>query len=113
MAIIQNAQLYDPFDSDWRMETEVLRPPRNHIILAEQVCRFFGCQFAHMLRGFPSIDKTWSKRESLNAIGTVKESTPKNAFRDLYLCLHFTDNWNEEEGVEWGDIYLDEKHTSP
>ena len=66
-----------------------------------------------MIRAFPSIDKTWSTRESLDAIGTVKESIPNNAFRDLYLCLHFTDDWYEEEGVEWDDIYLDEKHTSP
>ena len=37
---------------------------------------------------------------------------PKDAFQDLYHCLHFTDDWDEEEGVEWDDIYLDEKHTS-
>ena len=87
-------------------------PPSNHIILAEHVCRFFGCQYAHMLRGSPSIDKTWSTGESLDAIGTVNESMPKDAFRDLYRCLYFTDNWDEEEGVEWDDIYLDENHTS-
>ena len=66
-----------------------------------------------MLHGFPSIDKTWSTQESLDAIGTVKESIPKDALRYLYRCLHYTDDWDEEEGVEWYDIYLDEKHTSP
>ena len=53
-----------------------------------------------MLRGFLSIDMTWSTRESLDAIGTVKESIPKDESRDLYRCLHFTDDWDEEEGVE-------------
>ena len=66
-----------------------------------------------MLRGFPSIDNTRSTRESLDAVGTVKEGMPKNEFRDLYRCLHFTDDWYEEEGVEWDDIYLDENYTSP
>ena len=66
-----------------------------------------------MLRGFPSIDKTWSTQESLNAVGTVKKSMSNNAFLDLYCCLHFTDDWGEEEGVEWDDIYLDVNHTSP
>ena len=88
-------------------------PPRNHIILAEHVCRFFGCQYTRMLHGFLSIDKTWPTRESLDVIGTVKESMPKDAFRDLYRCLHFTDDWDEEDGVEWNDIYLDENHTFP
>ena len=38
---------------------------------------------------------------------------PKDESRDLYRFLHFTDDWDEEEGVEWDDIYLDENHTSP
>ena len=57
-----------------------------------------------MLRDFPPIDKTWSTQESLDEIGTVKESMPKDAFRDLYRCLHFTDDWDEEESVEWDYI---------
>ena len=60
-----------------------------------------------MLHGFPSIDKTWYTLESLNSIGTVKEIITKDAFQDLYRCLHFTDYWDDEEGVEWDDIYLD------
>ena len=38
---------------------------------------------------------------------------PKDESRDLYRFLHFIDDWDEEEGVEWDDIYLDEKHTYP
>ena len=64
-------------------------PSQNKVILADHVARFFGCQAARMLRGFPSIDKTWSTRESLDAIGTVMESMPQDAFKDLYRCLHF------------------------
>ena len=99
------------------MGTEERKPryydtPSNHIILAEHVCRFFGCQSARILCGFLSIDKTWSARKSLDAIGTVKESMPKVSFRDLYRCIHFTDDWGEEEGDESNNIYLDENHTS-
>ena len=47
-----------------------------------------------MLRDFPPIDKTRSTQESLDEIGPVKESIPKDAFRDLYRCLHFTDDWD-------------------
>ena len=99
------------------METEELKlryqdTPIDQIILAENVCIFFSCKYARMLGGFPSIDKTWYTLESLNSIGTVKEIITKDAFQYLYRCLHFTEDWDDEEGVEWDDIYLDENHTS-
>ena len=63
-----------------------------------------------MLRGFPSIDGTWSTRESLTAIGAVKESMPKDAFQDIYRCMHFSDDWDEEDDdVDWDAVYGDKK----
>ena len=97
--------------TDWK--PKYYDPSNGKIILADHVVRFFGCQSARMLKGFPSIDKTWSTRESLDAIGTVKESMPQDAFKDLYRCLHFDDDWEEDEGVDWGDIFTDEQVTSP
>ena len=38
---------------------------------------------------------------------------PKNAFQDMYRSLHFADDWDKEDGVEWDDVYLDSKHKSP
>ena len=36
----------------------------------------------------------------------------KDAFQDLHRCLHFADDWEEENGVVWDDVYLDEKVSS-
>ena len=34
-----------------------------------------------------------------------------HAFKDMYRCLHFTDDWDEEDDdEEWDNIYLDEKY---
>jgi hypothetical protein len=72
--------------------------------------RFFGCQLARSLRGNPSIEQTCSLRESLDAIGTCMECMPKNAFQEIYTCLHFDDDWDDDG---WGDVYTDEKKCSP
>ena len=58
-------------------------PPAGIVITGDNVARFFGCQMGRMLRGFPSINATWSTRESLTAIGPVMESMPKNVFQDI------------------------------
>ncbi len=51
-------------------------PSTNHVILADRVARFVGCQAAQMLRGFLSVNDTWSVRDPLDAVGTVKETMP-------------------------------------
>ena len=30
----------------------------------------------------------------------------------MYRCLHFKNDWEDEDGVEWGNEYLDDKWTS-
>ena len=80
-------------------------------IRADHVARFFGCHIARMLRGFPSIDETWSTRESLRSIGAVKDSMPQDAYKDIYRCMHFSDDWEEEEeNVAWDSVYDDPKY---
>jgi len=44
-------------------------------------------------------------------IGTCMEGMPKNAFRDIYTCLHFDDDWDRDD--KWGDVYVDKKQCSP
>jgi hypothetical protein len=88
------------------------RPSDKKYIRADDVARFFGCQLARSLRGNMSIERCWSTRESLDAIGTRMESMPKNAFEDIYSCLHFNDDW--DDGEEWEDnTYADQKTCSP
>ncbi len=36
---------------------------------------------------------------------------PCDAFTDMYRCLHFVDNFDEDK--EWSNIFFDEKHVSP
>jgi hypothetical protein len=79
---------------------------KEKVISADDGARFFGCQLALSLRRNPSIQRTWSTHESLNAIGTCMECKPKNAFQDIYTCLHFDDDWNDNE---WGGVYAEEK----
>jgi len=89
-------------------------PSDEKYILADDVARFFGCQLAWSLRGNSSIERCWSTRELLDAIGTCMESMPKpkNAAEDIYSCLHFNDDWND--GEEWEDnTYTDRKKCSP
>ena len=66
----------------------------------DSVRRFFGCHMGRMLCGFPSIRDTWSTRDSLFAIDSVKDSMPRGACFDMYRCMHFADDWDEDEGVE-------------
>ena len=83
---------------------------KEKVISADDVAHFFGCQLAWSLRGNTSIKRIWSTRELLDTIGTCMECMPKNAFQDIYTCLHFDDDWDDNE---WGDVYADEKRCNP
>ncbi|KAL3775049.1 hypothetical protein ACHAW5_007513 [Stephanodiscus triporus] len=90
---------FDPFDGKF--------------ITANHVARFFGCQLARAAKGLPSVQQCWSTRESLEAIGTVKESMPRGAFSDMQRCMHFADDWDENDGEVWDDKFSDKKVDSP
>lgn len=47
--------------------------------------------------GFPSIEETWSTRESIDHIAPAAESMPKDAYIDMYRCMHFSDDWEADE----------------
>jgi hypothetical protein len=85
-------------------------PADEKVIIADHVARFFGCQPVLSLRGNPSIKHTWLTRESLDAIGTCMEYMPKNAFKDIYTCLHFDNDWDDNDG--WDNVYADQKRCS-
>ena len=89
------------------------KPDEGLIILTDHIARFYGCQLARSNDGFPSIDDSWSTRDPLEAIGPLKECMPRDAFRDMYRCMHFNDDFDEESPDEWSDVYFDKKHSSP
>ena len=38
---------------------------------------------------------------------------PLNAMYDMNGCMHFTDDWMEDDDEEWDDIYPDPRVESP
>ena len=79
-------------------------PEQDKNIMGTHVARLFGAQHARMFRGYPSIDNTFSTRDSLDEIGAVTESLPKGALYDMHRCLHFDDDWEESDDVKWNDV---------
>jgi hypothetical protein len=78
-------------------------------ITADHVACFIGCQLVYTIIGLMSVDNCWSTRKLLDAVGTAKESMLCNAFYGMMRCMHFMDDWEDEEGDEWDDTYGDAK----
>ena len=52
----------------------------------------------------------YSTTEYFDAVGPVKESMPQDAYKDLLRCMHFSDDWEEDEdGDDWDTLYADTK----
>ena len=45
------------------------------------------------------------------SIAPLKECIPCDAFTNMYWCLHFADDFDNDE--EWSYIFFDKKHVSP
>ena len=88
-------------------------PNKGKVILAYHVARYFGVKICRMLRGYPSVPDTWSTREPLFEIGVCTEAMPKDAMLDRNRCMHFTDDWTEDDAEDWGAVYNDPKVESP
>ena len=80
------------------------------VITANHVARFFGCHMGRMLKGFPSIEETWSTRDSLSAVGPVIESMTQDQYIDIHRCMHFSDDFDAVDAVEWDTIYDDPRY---
>ena len=68
------------------------KPKEDHVILANHVARFFGCQHARMMKGHPSIEHSWNTRDSLKHVGLYAKIMPMDAFKDMHRCLCFADD---------------------
>jgi len=97
---------------DKSFELAHFHPMDKKWIQADHVACFFGCQLVRAIKGLPSVDDCQSTHESLDAVGPAKESMPRGAFTDMQRCMHFAENWEEEEGV-WDDYFTDVKVQLP
>ena len=77
------------------------------VITADHVARLYGVFLGRMLTGNKSVSSMYCTREWFNAVAPIQESMPRQALQDLVRCLHYVDDWEEEE--EWEVIYSDVK----
>ena len=68
---------------------------------------------ARMMLGYPSIEDSWSTRNASKAVSVAKETMTQGAYKDMHRCMHFTNNWEECDGIEWSDKYLNKKVVAP
>ena len=80
----------------------------NKVITGDHVARFYGCLLAKMLSGTTSNHRMFSTRDVFDAVEPVKSCMPLDAMRELTRCLHYTDDWEDEDG-EWQTLYTDPK----
>ena len=73
------------------------KPEKGYVITGDHVCRFYGVVLARALTGNRSVEDIWSTRESLSAVPSIKESMTQDAFKDLCRCMHFADDWEEDD----------------
>ena len=80
-------------------------PDKGKIITGDHIARFYGALLAKMLPRNPSNIQIFSTREIFDAVEPVKNSLTLDAMKDLSRCLHFADDWEDEEDEEWEEKY--------
>ena len=75
----------------------------------DHVARFYGVMMARIWSNNFSIDNMWSVREILDAVPCVKEWLPQDAYKGLYRCMHFVDDWEADSDSEWEKYFIDPK----
>ena len=103
-ARMQNYMIHIISDDDIKFKPKYYNPEEGLIITADHVARFYGVLMARMQTGNSSIDDIWSTRSTLKAVACIKESMPQDAFKDLCRCMHFADDW-EEDDDRWNEKY--------
>ena len=88
--------------ADWK--PKYYNPSKGKRITGDEICRFYGALLGRALGGNPSVNQMWSTRSTFKSIGAVKESMPQDAFKDLCRCMHFADDWDDDD-ERWDDVY--------
>ena len=61
---------------------------------------FYGVTMARILSNNTSIDNMWLVRKILDSVPSMKESMPQDAYKELYYCMHFVDDWEADSDSE-------------
>lgn len=83
--------------------------PENNPIKPSHVARMYGAIVANCLYGNRSVEQIWSTREVFDAVEPIKVSMPQDAWKDLARCMHFADDWEEDDDRWTADNYPAEK----
>ena len=80
-------------------------------IEAHHVSRLYGVMMARLFASNSAIDSMFLERECFDAVGAVKEclTLTQDAFKDLYRCMYFVDNWESDTDAEWDEFFSDSK----
>ena len=87
-------------------------PKKGLVITADHVARFYGTMMCRAITGNKSILDIWLTRSIHKANAAIKECMPQDAFRDLCRCMHFADDW-EENDLRWNETCDDTKEDMP
>ena len=88
MLHIMDTQLYKP---------KYYNPDEGYIISGSDVARFYGFLLGCSLSGGGAITDLWSTRDAFSACHPIKERMPQYAFKDLSRCMHFADDWDDDD----------------
>ena len=55
------------------------------------------------------IDNMFSVRKNLDSVPCVKKAITQDAYKDVYRCMHFVDNWEADSDTEWDEFFYDTK----
>ena len=107
---MQNYMIYIIKHKAWK--PKFYNPSAGVVITDDHVGRFHGVMLDRMVTRNRSIDEIWSTRHAFSANGPIKESMTQDAFKDLRRCLHFADDW-EEDDERCNEVYEHEKEAAP
>jgi len=98
------------------MKTSEWKPkyfhPVTNPITPDNVARMHGVILANCLHGNRSVEQIWSTRCAHDAVEPVKASMCQDAWKDMARCMHFADDWDDDDG-SWNDIYPAAKCAPP
>ena len=103
MLQIMDTELYNP---------KYHNPDEGDIISGSDSARFYEILLGRSLSGGGEITDLWSKRDAFSACGPIKERLLQDAFKDLSRCMHFADDW-DDDNEQWEEVYADEKEEVP
>ena len=79
------------------------------MIEAHHVAYFCGALMARIFSSNTLIDTISSVHKCLDSVPCVKEAITQDAYKDLYGCKQFVDDWETDLDEEWDEFFHDTK----